>query len=151
MRLKTFILGLVWLCLLPMLMLAVALGVDHVRDEQADSERHASLSARSAANAVDRGLAARIGALQLLVPGLMDEPSRFKARGQHYRSAFGGDVALVDASSAPPGGVADPAIEAVRLAARWCSSRSPRVRMVRSTGWCARRCRSSESLQCSAA
>ena len=117
MRLKTFILGLVWLCLLPMLMLAVALGVDHVRDEQADSERHASLSARSAANAVDRGLAARIGALQLLVPGLMDEPSRFKARGQHYRSAFGGDVALVDASSAPPGGVADPAIEAVRLAA----------------------------------
>src|SRR5512143_928682 len=117
MRLKTFILGLVWLCLLPVLMLAVALGVDHVRDEQADSERHASLSARSAANAVDRGLASRIGALQLLVPGLMDEPSRFKARGQHYRAAFGGDVALVDALSASGGGVADPAIEVVRLAA----------------------------------
>jgi len=124
-RLKTFIVGLVWLCVLPLLLLALALVVEQVRNEQAAAERNAWLSARSAADAVERELGGHIGAMQLIAfPDVVDDKPRFARRAQNFRSAFGGELTLVDADASAG---LDAASDAVRVAAE---SKRPAVAVV---------------------
>lgn len=131
MKLKTFIVGLVWLCALPLLLLALAVAVENVRKEQVAAERNAWLSARSAADAVERELAGHIGAMQLIAfPDVVDDEPRFARRARNFRSAFGGELALVDADAPALRARRDATADVVRTAAE---SKRPAVAFVAAT------------------
>lgn len=131
MKLKTFIVGLVWLCALPLLLLALAVAVENVRKEQVAAERNAWLSARSAADAVERELAGHIGAMQLIAfPDVVDDGPRFARRVRNFRSAFGGELALIDADAPALRARRDAAADVVLAAA---DSKRPAVALVAAT------------------
>jgi two-component system, sensor histidine kinase and response regulator len=103
MPLATFLTRLIWLCVLPLLILAVWLAADSVLTRRAERDREAANLASNVAAAVDRDLEARIGALGMLAESpLLDDPARWpdlyrEALGL-YRS-FGTHVVLADAGT----------------------------------------------------
>ncbi|HEX6018709.1 MAG TPA: PAS domain S-box protein, partial [Burkholderiaceae bacterium] len=86
------------------------------------------LSARSAADAVERELGGHIGAMQLIAfPDVVDDQSRFARRAQNFRSAFGGELTLIDADTPALRAGRDAAPDVVQVAAE---SKRPAVAVV---------------------
>ena len=98
--LKTFLARLIWLCVLPLLLLAAWLAFDSVRTQRAGEGKEAAHLASNFATAVDQHLEARIRALNLLaVSPLLDDKSRWPdlyREAQGYRESFGSHVILAD-------------------------------------------------------
>jgi len=85
--------GVIWLCLLPLVLLAAWLAHDSVRSHEAEHRRDATQLARRVAVEVDQHLSARIGALQMLAASpLADDPGRWP---ELYREALGFHIAPV--------------------------------------------------------
>ncbi len=108
MTLRTFLTRLIWLCVLPLVLLAALLASDHVADRRDWQDAEGRRLARTAANAVQQELAARIGALQMLamaapVEASGEAPVPHQTLADLYRAAggfgrrFGGAVLLADA------------------------------------------------------
>ncbi|QDF97816.1 hypothetical protein CJ010_15380 [Azoarcus sp. DD4] len=101
MLLRSFLIRLVWLCLLPLLMLAVYMAVETIKAERQERDTEALNLARNLATAIDQNLRARIGALNILaVSPLIDDPARWpelyqEAKG--FLQSFGSHVILADA------------------------------------------------------
>jgi signal transduction histidine kinase len=97
---RIFLARLVWLCILPLIALALCMAVVHVRTLQSQRSRQAADLAHNFAVAIDRNLGARIAGLQLLAGSpLVDDPRRrpeLYQEAQVYRHAFGGHVILAD-------------------------------------------------------
>ncbi len=98
--LRTFIARLIWLCLLPLLVLAAWLAAGHVRDLEAAHNATAANLARNFATAVDLYLGARIDGLEMLSgsPDL-DGPAPTQdlyAEAQAFRHAFGSHLVIAD-------------------------------------------------------
>ena len=98
--LRTFLSRLIWLCVLPLLLLAAYLAFHHVRSLQAQCDRQAQDLGSNVATAIDRHLSARIAALQMLAASpLLDDPGRWHELYQEalgYRQSFGSHVLLAD-------------------------------------------------------
>jgi PAS domain S-box-containing protein len=98
--LATFFTRLVWLCMLPLLLLAVWLAVDSVRTEQSDNDLAATNLVKNFATAIDHYLDARIAALNMLaVSSLLDDVSRREdlyQEAQGFHRSFGTHVILAD-------------------------------------------------------
>jgi PAS domain S-box-containing protein len=98
--LNAFLTRLIWLCVLPLVILAVYLAINHVRVLQDQRDREAENQAHNVATTIDRHLGAQIAALQMLAASpLMDEPPRlneFYNEAQGFRESFGGHVILAD-------------------------------------------------------
>ncbi|WP_395700153.1 PAS domain S-box protein [Aquabacterium sp.] len=91
---------LIWLSMLPLLLLALLLGVDGVRRLRAADDRAAGRLATQVAVAVDDTLRGRISALKLLTQSpLLDEGrlADFHHRALSFREEFGNDLILADA------------------------------------------------------
>jgi PAS domain S-box-containing protein len=102
MSLHAFLTRLIWLCVLPLTLLAVYLAVYHVGSLQSQRNQQAADLARNVATAVDRHLKSRIAGLQLLASSpLVDEPNRWPElyqEAQGFLSSFGSHVVFADAS-----------------------------------------------------
>ncbi|NJA89352.1 PAS domain S-box protein [Rhodocyclus tenuis] len=100
MSLRRFLIRLIWLCILPLLALSAYLVVDSVRSAREQNAQQANDVARNFATALDLGLKARIGALNLLaVSPLANDPALRHALYEEalgFRQSFGGHVALAD-------------------------------------------------------
>ena len=98
--LHRFLTRLIWLCVGPLVVLAVYLAVERVRDVQANRDREASGLASTLATAVDQDLNARIAALKMLTESpLLDDASRLREvyrEAQGFRQSFGSHVILAD-------------------------------------------------------
>ena len=98
--LNSYLKRLIWLCMLPLLLLALYLGYDSVRKVRAaDDIARASLANEMAA-AVDQALKARVDALSALSRSpLLDDNQRladFYRAAQSIRRTFGGEVILAN-------------------------------------------------------
>jgi PAS domain S-box-containing protein len=93
---------LIWLCVLPLVLMAIYMAVNHIRDLQTLRDRDATDRMRNVANAFNRNLAARIAALQVLSSSPhLDEPlelGEIYEEAQRFRGNFGGHVILADLS-----------------------------------------------------
>jgi hypothetical protein len=102
MTVQSFLTRLIWLAVLPLILLAAYLAIDHVRTLQAEFDREATDQARNFATAVDREIETQIQALQLLATSpRLDDPSRlneFYKEAQGFRETFGTHVILADTS-----------------------------------------------------
>jgi len=102
MSLHVFLTRLIWLCVLPLLLLAVYLAGNHIHSLQARQDREAANLVRNFVTALDHDIGARIAALQVLAASpLVDDPSRWpdlyrEALG--FRQSFGGHVVFADLS-----------------------------------------------------
>jgi len=100
--LRTFLSRLIWLCVLPLLLLAAVLAVQHVRSLQTQYDRQAQNMALNIVTAIDRQLKGRIAGLQMLALSPMaDDPDRWDElyqEAQGYRQSFGSHVLLADTS-----------------------------------------------------
>jgi PAS domain S-box-containing protein len=98
--LRHFVQEAIWWCLAPLLLLLMALGIDDVRDANADLEREATHVAKLLAFAVDQDLHVHIGALQVLAESLTqpDHPNlqEFYRQAQGFSRAMGSHVVVVD-------------------------------------------------------
>jgi PAS domain S-box-containing protein len=102
MTLQTFLTRLIWLCVLPLVLLAVYLAANHVQSMQAQFDREAADQARNVATTIDRQLGAQIAALQVLAASpLLDDPPRlneFYKEASGFRESFGSHVILAGVS-----------------------------------------------------
>lgn len=93
MSLQRFLTRLIWLCMLPLLLLAALQVVDHVLDEQRVRERAADNLVRTVARTVDEQLRVRQAALQMLAESVAaHDPVRrteMYAEAQAYVRHFG--------------------------------------------------------------
>src|SRR3990172_10394332 len=100
MSLHSFLTRLIWLCVLPLVLLAVYLAVYRVQTIQAERDLEAENLAKNLATAIDQHLNTRIGALHMLaVSPLADDASRFKElyqEAQGFHQSFGSHVILAD-------------------------------------------------------
>ena len=100
MSLHSFLTRLIWLCVLPLVLLAGYLAVDSVRTAQAERDLAAANLAKNFATAVDRNLNARIGALRMLANSpFADQPAHWKdlhAEARGFYESFGSHVILAD-------------------------------------------------------
>jgi PAS domain S-box-containing protein len=101
--LKQFLSRLIWLCVLPLVLLAVFLALIYVQTLKTQQDDDARDQAHNMAAALDRQLQGHISGLQMLAASpLLDSPPRFK---EFYREAgnfcesFGGHVVLADSST----------------------------------------------------
>jgi PAS domain S-box-containing protein len=99
--LQSYLRRLIWLCMLPLVGLAVYLAFDSVsRIRQADADAGARLAKQIAAT-VDQGLRARMDALRLLAESpLLDDTARlaeFHREAQGFRRTYGSEVILASA------------------------------------------------------
>lgn len=100
--LTVFLTRLIWLCVLPLVILAVYLAINHVRTLEDQRNQEATNQAHNIATSIDHHLEAQIAALQMLAASpLLDDPPRLnelynEARG--FRESFGGHVILADRS-----------------------------------------------------
>ncbi len=99
--LRTALLRLIWLCMLPVVGLACLLAIDSVRTQQDLRRARAQEQAQALADAIDAQLRDRIRALQILAESsLLDAPlylEEFHRTIQGWRKVFGdGSVAFVD-------------------------------------------------------
>ena len=96
MTLQTYLTRLIWWCVTPLLVLAVALGYLQFRQVRDDDAVEARRLARIVAVEVDQTLKARIAGLQILsLSPLLDDQSRwseFHRETQGFRAGFGGSV-----------------------------------------------------------
>lgn len=101
MLLRSFLVRLIWLCVLPLLLLAAYLAVDTVSAARRQRDLEATNLARNFVTAIDQGLRARIGALNILaVSPLIDDPARWEdlyREAQGFRRSFDSHVILADA------------------------------------------------------
>ena len=100
--LHAFLTGLIWLCVLPIAVLAGYLAVSHVRILQDQRDQTAANLARNVMTAVDRHIGVHIAALQMMAASpLMDDPPRmdeFYQAAQGFHKNFSGHVILADLS-----------------------------------------------------
>src|SRR5690349_17820313 len=93
---RAYLWRLIWLCMLPLVLLAVYLGVDSVLKIRAADDRASARLASEIASAVDQALQARIDALSTLSRSpLLDDTQRlpdFYREAQSIRRIFGGEV-----------------------------------------------------------
>jgi two-component system, cell cycle sensor histidine kinase and response regulator CckA len=98
--LRVYLRRLIWLCMLPLVLLAIYLGFDSVLKIRAADDRAAALLAAEVASKVDDALQDRMDALSVLsLSPLLDDPQRladFYRTAQSIRSTFGGEVILAD-------------------------------------------------------
>jgi len=98
--LRSFLARLIWLCVLPLVLLAAYLAVDSVRTAQAERDLAAANLAKNFATAIDRSLNARIGALRMLaLSPFADQPAHWKdlyAEAQGFHQSFDSHVILAD-------------------------------------------------------
>ncbi|MEW6114224.1 MAG: cache domain-containing protein, partial [Thermodesulfobacteriota bacterium] len=100
--LRAFLTRLIWLCVLPLLLLAIYIAVNHVETLQAQRDEEASDQALNVATAIDRQIKEQIAALEMLAASpLLDDPLRlneFYNQARVFRESFGGHVILADLS-----------------------------------------------------
>ena len=100
MPLKVFLRRLIWLCILPLLLLALWLAYDNLRTGQLERDREAVQLAQNIATAIDQRLEARISGLNMLARSpLLDDPTRWGdlyREAQAYQESFGSHVILAD-------------------------------------------------------
>ena len=94
--LAAFLRRLIWLCVLPLVLLAAYLATDSVLTAQIEQDQKATNLAKNFAGTIDHRLSARIGALQMLaVSPLADTPTQWKnfyQEAQGFRQSFGSHV-----------------------------------------------------------
>ncbi|MDO8248847.1 MAG: PAS domain S-box protein [Rhodoferax sp.] len=100
MSLHSFLTRLIWLCVLPLVLLAAYLAIDDVRKGHNERNRDAANLAKNLASVIDQGLSARIGALHMLaVSPLADQVPRrleFYQEAQGFHQSFGSHVIFSD-------------------------------------------------------
>ena len=103
MTLNAFLSGLIWLCILPLLCLAVFLAYEHVDTLHKRLDQQGRDKAYNIAAIIDRRIEAQIAALQMLANSpLIDNPDRlseFYKEALGFRDNFGADVILADLST----------------------------------------------------
>jgi len=119
--LKRYLRQLIWLCMLPLVLLAAALGLVQIRSTMAESAQAAEIRVRAAATALDLRLNGRVRMLEVLAKSpLLDSAQQlpqFRALALDFRSGIGSDVALVAAdgrqllNTQQPAGEALPALD----------------------------------------
>ncbi|BAL22368.1 sensor histidine kinase [Azoarcus sp. KH32C] len=101
MSLHRFLARLIWLCVLPLVVLAAYLAIYNIQATLAQSDSEAAHRVRNAAVAIDEYLRARLGALRMLAMSpLVDDPSRWQdlyREAQGFQQSFGSHVILADA------------------------------------------------------
>jgi PAS domain S-box-containing protein len=101
--LNSYLTRLIWLCVLPLLFLAVYLAVNHVQTLKNQRERDAVGRVLSVASTIDSQLRAHIAGLQLLAESpLIDNPPRlheFYKEALAFRTSYGGHIILADLST----------------------------------------------------
>ena len=106
MRLSTFLMRLIAVCVLPLVLLASWLVFDSVLSSQRARDREVAGRVQDYATAVDNQLAARIGALHMLaVSPLADDPTRWNdlyREAQGFHQSFGSHVILASAGDPMP-------------------------------------------------
>ncbi|MDO9227176.1 MAG: PAS domain S-box protein [Pseudomonadota bacterium] len=98
--LRTFLTRLIWLCVLPLVLLAAYLAFDHVRAQRAEHDLAAGNLAKNFATAIDQYLDARIKALSVLaLSPLVDDTAHWPTLYQEARGiqrSFGSHVIFAD-------------------------------------------------------
>ncbi len=98
--LRTFLTRLIWLCVLPLVVLAAYLAIDHVRARQAERDLAADNLAKNFATAIDQYLDARIKALSVIAQSpLVDDIAHWPTLYQEARGiqqSFGSHVIFAD-------------------------------------------------------
>jgi PAS domain S-box-containing protein len=100
MSLRAYLARLIWLCILPLLLLAAYLAVDIVRIIGDQRDRDATSIAKNYAVALDRHLNQIVSAMEILaVSPLADDPAQWQGlyrEAQGFQQGFGGAVILSD-------------------------------------------------------
>ncbi|MBF0277455.1 MAG: response regulator [SAR324 cluster bacterium] len=100
--LSSYLIRLVWWCILPMALLSVYLVILHIKDRKSHFDQTASHHARNIMNEIDRLVQTRIAALQMLASSPnIEKPLRRRElheEAKGFREHFGGHVILADAS-----------------------------------------------------
>ena len=98
--LRTYLTRLIWLCMLPLLLLAAYLAGNHVLTQQAERDATAGNLAQNFATVIDQDLNARIDALGMLAMSpLVDHPGRWRDLYQEalgFQRNFGSHVVFAD-------------------------------------------------------
>jgi PAS domain S-box-containing protein len=98
--LSAFVSRLIWLCMTPLLLLALWLAWDNLQGSERQHLREGSNLARNYALAVDQFLAERLNALHILAASpLADDPRRWRdlyAEAEGFRAGFGSQVIFAD-------------------------------------------------------
>ncbi len=98
--LRVYLRRLIWICMLPLVLLASYLAFDNVRQIRAADDRASAQLADRVGSAVDQALQARMDALSALSRSpLLDDMRRlaeFYRAAQSIRRTFGGEVILAD-------------------------------------------------------
>ena len=100
--LRVFLRRLVWLCMLPVVLLAAYLGVEQVRQARRADDSAGLRLASQAAQSADQLLRGRINTLRILADSPLLEGSarldEFHRLAQGFKAVYGSDVILADAS-----------------------------------------------------
>lgn len=100
MSLRGFLARLIWLCVAPLVLLAIYLVINNLQQMRAAQRQAAMNLATNFATAIDQHLNARIGALTILANSpLADDPSRrqeFYQEAQGFYQSFGSHVVMAD-------------------------------------------------------
>ena len=100
MTLNRYLTRLIWLCILPLLLVAAWLAVAHVRNTQDANDTQARRIAQELVTAIDHNLTAQISALEILaLSSFAEDTSRWPELYQlalGFRKTFGTDVIFVD-------------------------------------------------------
>lgn len=99
---RAYLTRLIWLCVLPLVLLAFYLAFQHVESLQFQLDREAADRARDATTAIDSKIKAQIAGLQLLAASSLAEDTshlkEFYEEALGFRESFGGHVVLADLS-----------------------------------------------------
>ena len=99
-RLTAYLARLIWLCMLPLLLLAFWLAYDNFREREAGQLRESNSLAQNAATAIDNRLLAHISALNMLAfSPMVDDPRRWPdlyVEAQGFHKSFGTHVIFAD-------------------------------------------------------
>jgi len=101
MSLHSFLTRLIWLCVMPLVLLAGYLAFDSVHSIQVDRDLDAANIARNFATAIDQSLTARIGALRMLAVSPLADPgalnlSALYQEAQAFHQNFDSHIILAD-------------------------------------------------------
>ncbi len=100
--LNAFLARLIWMCVLPLLILAAYLSIHHLRSIHSQHKQDASDRAHNAAASIDLHIEAQIAALKMLSasPSMDDPPNvgNFYKESLGFRENFSGHVILADTS-----------------------------------------------------
>jgi signal transduction histidine kinase len=100
-KLSSFLTRLIWMCVLPLLLLAGWLAYDNLRDRQNDRDQEALLIATNYATSIDQQIRAWIRGLLLLdASPLVDDPGHWRdlyRQAGIFHAQFGGHVTFAEA------------------------------------------------------